>query len=112
VLDPLFHQPARTRIAAFLAAREAASFSELKRATALTDGNLDAHLKKLLEAGYVDSRDLPGDGRPQTAFALTGVGRRVFEEYVEALRELLGFAPTPAPSQAAGAPGGRGRKRA
>ncbi len=109
MLDPLFHQPARTRIAAFLAARERASFSELKRSTGLTDGNLDAHLKKLVDAGYVDSAEIPGEGRPQTAFALTGVGRRVFVEYVESLRSLLGFAPEPAPEVAA--QGGRGRKR-
>lgn len=109
MLDPLFHQPARTRIAAFLAARESASFSELKRSTGLTDGNLDAHLKKLVEAGYVGASELPGEGRPQTAFALTTVGRRVFVEYVEALRSLLGLAPQPAQPEAAS--GGRGRRR-
>jgi predicted ArsR family transcriptional regulator len=111
VLDPLFHQPARTRIAAFLAARERASFSELKRSTGLTDGNLDAHLKKLVEAGYVAASDIPGEGRPQTAFALTSVGRRTFVEYVEALRTLLGIGPEPAPESASAVQGSRGRKR-
>ncbi len=110
MLDPLFHQPARTRIAAFLAARERASFSELKRSTGLTDGNLDAHLKKLVDAGYVAASDIPGEGRPQTAFALTGIGRKVFVQYVESLRSLLGFAPEPVPEPAA-AQGSRGRKR-
>ncbi len=99
MLDPLFHQPARTRIAALLAARESASFSELKRTTGLTDGNLDAHLRKLLEAGYVESSEIPGPGRPQTAFALTETGRKEFVGYVEALRELLGLEPGVAQSR-------------
>lgn len=111
MLDPLFHQPARTRIAAFLAARERATFSELKRSTGLTDGNLDAHLKKLVEAGYVDATEIPGEGRPQTAFALTGVGRRVFVEYVEALRSLLGFAPPAPAAPESAAQAGRGRRK-
>jgi DNA-binding MarR family transcriptional regulator len=106
VLDPLFHQPARTRIAAFLAARERASFSELKRTTGLTDGNLDAHLKKLIEAGYVDSSELPSTGRSQTAFGLTETGRREFVSYVEALRDLLGLSRPPPPPRRT-----RGRRR-
>lgn len=96
MLDPLFHQPARTRIAAFLAARRRASFSELKRITGLTDGNLDAHLRKLLEAGYVRASQLPSPRRPRTDFALSGAGRREFASYVEALRELLDLPAGPA----------------
>jgi len=45
-LDPLLHQPVRTQIVAFLSGRGEATFSELKRALAITDGNLGAHLNK------------------------------------------------------------------
>ncbi len=40
MLDPLLHQPVRTQIAAYLAGRGEATFAELKRALAATDGNL------------------------------------------------------------------------
>lgn len=89
-LDPLLHQPVRTQIAAYLAGRGEATFAELKRALAVTDGNLDAHLSKLVGAGYLESRkELPSPGRPQTVFSLTEVGRDAFARYVANLSALL-----------------------
>lgn len=89
-LDPLLHQPVRTQIAAYLAGRGEATFAELKRALAATDGNLDAHLTKLLDAGYLESRkETSTTGRPQTAYSLTGMGRQAFAAYVAALTALL-----------------------
>ena len=90
VLDPLLHQPVRTQIAAYLAGRGEATFAELKRALAATDGNLDAHLTKLVEAGYLESRkETSPAGRPQTVFSLTLAGRNAFTRYVTALSTLL-----------------------
>ena len=51
-LDPLLHQPIRTRLAAYLAARGETTFTELKRVLEVTDGNLEGHIKKLLAAGF------------------------------------------------------------
>jgi len=89
-LDPLLHQPIRTQIAAYVAARGEATFADLKRTLGLTDGNLDAHLGKLLDAGYLASRrETPAQGRAQTVFFLAPVGRAAFEAYVQALAALL-----------------------
>lgn len=89
-LDPLLHQPVRTQIAAYLAGRGEASFAELKRALAATDGNLDAHLGKLVEAGYLESRkEASPAGRPQTVYSLNATGRHAFATYVAALAALL-----------------------
>ncbi|MBI5786765.1 MAG: transcriptional regulator [Rhodocyclales bacterium] len=89
-LDPLLHQPVRTQIAAYLAGRGEATFAELKRALAATDGNLDAHLTKLVEAGYLESRkEASPAGRPQTVYSLTSIGRSAFATYVAALSALL-----------------------
>jgi predicted ArsR family transcriptional regulator len=89
-LDPLLHQPVRTQIAAYLAGRGEATFAELKRALAATDGNLDAHLTKLVEAGYLESRkEASPAGRPQTVYSLTAIGRSAFATYVAALSALL-----------------------
>lgn len=107
-LDPLLHQPLRTQIAAYLAGRGEASFAELKRALAATDGNLDAHLAKLLDAGYIEARkETSASGRSQTVFSLTAAGRAAFAAYVTNLSTLLSaqtasnapaFAPLPDPT--------------
>lgn len=89
-LDPLLHQPLRTQLAAFLSGRGEASFSELKRVLGATDGNLDAHLAKLIAAGYVESRKEPiASGRPQSVFCLTAAGRAALATYVAQLAGLM-----------------------
>lgn len=93
-LDGLLHQPVRTQIAAYLAGRGEASFAELKRTLSVTDGNLDAHMTKLVEAGYVEARkEIVAAGRPQTVFSLTEPGREAFAGYVRALAALLNSGP-------------------
>ncbi len=89
MLNPVLHQPVRTRIAAYLAARGEATFNELKKAIGITDGNLEAHMKKLVGAGYVETRKETGDGRPQTFYGLSSAGRAAFRSYVSALQSLL-----------------------
>lgn len=88
-LDPLLHQPARTQIVAFLSARGEATFSELKRVLAVTDGNLGAHLGKLVEAGLAQAREETGGTRAQTLFSLTPAGRAALSEYVAHLSALM-----------------------
>jgi predicted ArsR family transcriptional regulator len=91
MLDPVLHQPARTQIVAFLSARGEASFSDLKRALDVTDGNLGTHLAKLVDAGYVEARDLTAPGRAQTVFRLSPAGRGALEQYVQRLSALMGL---------------------
>jgi len=96
-LDRVLHQPIRTRIAAFLAARGEATFSELKQALKLTDGNLEAHMKKLTQTGYVDVRkesDIPQKSnrtRTLTFYSLSNHGKEALAAYVQALNGLLHF---------------------
>lgn len=92
-LDPLLHQPLRTQIAAFLAGAGEVTFSDLKRRLDVSDGNLDAHLKKLVAAGYIAVRKESGNGRPQSFFALTPVGLAALAAYVQALQKLLPLEP-------------------
>lgn len=87
-LDPIFHQSVRTRIAVLLRDEEC-SFSELKSALEITDGNLDAHLKKLTAAGFIHSR-MVVQGRPHTRFELSPSGKIAFDAYRAALRTVLG----------------------
>lgn len=90
-LDALLHQPLRTQIAAYLAGSGEAAFSELRRELAVSDGNLESHLKKLIAAGYVAVRRESGAGRPQSYYALTEAGLAALRAYVAALQRLLAF---------------------
>jgi predicted ArsR family transcriptional regulator len=85
-LNPILHQPVRTRLALLLHIAEP-SFSQLKSTLSITDGNLDAHLKKLSGAGYLHSR-MVVEGRPHTVYRLSETGTRAFETYLNALRGL------------------------
>ena len=89
-LDPLLHQPARTRLVALLAASPR-GFTELKTALGATDGNLDAHLRKLSAAGYLEN-SMAIDGRPRTIYALSPSGRRALADYLAALKTLIALA--------------------
>jgi len=88
-LDPLLHQPIRTRLTAYLAARGETTFTELKQVLAVTDGNLEGHVKKLVAAGYLQARKHTGKGRPQTLYLLSDKGMQAFQEYVNCLQALL-----------------------
>jgi predicted ArsR family transcriptional regulator len=88
-LDPLLHQPVRTRLAAYVAARGEATFNELKQALEATDGNLEGHVKKLVAAGYLAAIKVKGSGRPQTFYRLTPEGLKAFHDYVANLQRLF-----------------------
>lgn len=92
-LNEVIHQPARLRIMAILAAvstERQVTFSFLKGALGLTDGNLGAHLHKLEEAGYLTITKTFVRQKPQTYVEITETGRRVFDEHREALKQILG----------------------
>ncbi|MEN8167636.1 MAG: transcriptional regulator [Pseudomonadota bacterium] len=88
-LDPLLHQPIRTRLTAYLAARGETTFTELRQVLEVTDGNLDGHIKKLLAAGYLRARKQRGKGRPQTLYLLSETGLQAFQTYIQILQALL-----------------------
>jgi len=89
VLDVVLHQPLRTRIVAYLSTRGEATFTEFKKLLDVTDGNLEAHIKKLKEADYVVTHKVKGQGRPQTFYRLTASGKSAFKQYVNQLQNLL-----------------------
>lgn len=88
-LDSLLHQPARTQLVAYLSGRGEATFSELKRVLGVTDGNLGAHLAKLVEAGYLATGEATDGTRAQTVYTLTATGRAALSEYIARLSALM-----------------------
>lgn len=92
-LDQVIHAPARLRILATLAALpdgERLSFRRLQDILDLTPGNMITHLRRLQEAGYVESEKSGKGSSSRTSVALTPQGRAALNAYAETLRELLG----------------------
>ncbi|WP_394356611.1 transcriptional regulator [Sedimentitalea todarodis] len=90
---PIFHQPVRTRLGLLLYVGEP-SFSQLKASLSITDGNLDAHLKKFGAAGYLHSR-MRLEGRPHTVYCLSESGAAAFREYIDFLSVICEAAVAP-----------------
>lgn len=92
-LDPVIHAQSRLRIVAALATlgdADSIEFPALQGLLEMTAGNLSTHLRKLEEAEYVAQSKAFKGRTPATYVALTKTGRRAFEDYMEALRALLG----------------------
>jgi DNA-binding MarR family transcriptional regulator len=65
------------------------SFTRLQEMIGLTPGNLITHLRKLEDAGYLNS-ETTGNGRAsRTSITLTPTGRRALDTYTAALRDLI-----------------------
>jgi DNA-binding MarR family transcriptional regulator len=92
-LDEIVHQPIRLRVMAALTApacaAEGLDFTELKKLTGATDGNLGAHLDHLARAGYVDVAKAFVGRRPRTTVKPTAEGRAAFARHVAFLKEII-----------------------
>lgn len=91
-LDPLIHVPVRLRIVATLAALPAGDsllFTRLQDMLDVTPGNLLTHLRKLEDAGYIDTEKTGIGVWSRTTVVLTKTGRAALDAYTEALRGLL-----------------------
>lgn len=105
ILDAVFHQPVRTRLSLLLYRGEP-SFSQLKGALSITDGNLDAHLKKLGAVGYLHSR-MVVEGRPHTVYCLSESGAAAFQGYLDSLEDICASALGPTEAASKHPPGKR-----
>ncbi|HEY5094105.1 MAG TPA: transcriptional regulator [Candidatus Eremiobacteraceae bacterium] len=88
-MDELLLSKVRLAIIAELLGAEWVSFNELLRATQSTNGNLGAHLAKLVDAGYVLEEKKFVDRKPQTRFRLLKAGRDAFVTHVREMQGLL-----------------------
>jgi DNA-binding MarR family transcriptional regulator len=88
-VDELLLSKIRLGIIAELLTSEWIAFSEMMRALDVSNGNLGAHVGKLVEAGYVDEEKSFVNRRPLTRYRLTQRGRDAFVKHVEQLQSLL-----------------------
>jgi DNA-binding transcriptional ArsR family regulator len=88
-LDPMLHERGRLAIVSALAAAPRLTFTELRDALEMTDGNLSVHLQKLEEKGYVAIDKQFVGRRPQTSCQLTRAGRQAFQRYLDHLEAIV-----------------------
>jgi DNA-binding MarR family transcriptional regulator len=88
-MDELLLSKIRLSIVAELLTNEWVAFSILQRSVNTTNGNLGAHLGKLIDAGYVEEEKTFVDRRPQSRYRLTETGRDAFVAHVKTLEQLL-----------------------
>ena len=88
-MDDLLLSKIRIGIIAELLASDWIAFSALQQRLQTTNGNLGAHLGKLIEGGYVDERKAFVDRRPQSRYRLTQRGRDAFVAHVREMQAML-----------------------
>ena len=88
-LDRVIHEKGRLAIMSMLAASPELSFTEMRDALAMTDGNLTTHIRALQEAGYVTVAKSYQNRRPLTTCSLTAAGRKAFAGYIDLLEKIV-----------------------
>jgi|TARA_B100001079_G_scaffold90921_1_gene78023 DNA-binding MarR family transcriptional regulator len=88
-LDKVIHEKSRMAIMSMLAGSPELSFTELRNALKMTDGNLTTHIRTLQKSGYVSVSKSFRKNRPLTTCALTANGIRAFSDYVSLLEGIV-----------------------
>ena len=92
-LDRLFHEQARLGImTAMLASSDGLNFKELKTVCDLTDGNLNRHLKVLVEMGVLNVKKTGRGRNTNSLYRISAKGRRAFQRYLETLETIVNAA--------------------
>jgi DNA-binding MarR family transcriptional regulator len=87
--DENITSPARLAIIACLVSGEARSFTDMKRAAGLGDGNLHVQTRRLAGAGYIEIIKGQRGGRSWTRFRITEHGLAALKLYVRKLETIL-----------------------
>jgi DNA-binding MarR family transcriptional regulator len=88
-MDEMLLSKVRLGVIAALLNFDWIAFSELARSLDVSNGNLGAHLSKLVDVGYVDEEKSFVNRRPLTRYRLTKRGREAFADHVSQLQSLL-----------------------
>ena len=88
-LDRVIHEKGRLALMSMLAASPELSFTELRDALAMTDGNLTTHIRTLQQEGYVSVAKSFQNNRPLTTCSLTAAGRKAFAGYIGLLEKIV-----------------------
>lgn len=90
-ISKVFESRVRLGIMSVLMVNDKVDFKTLKETLGVTDGNLASHLKALEKEKLIEvSKQFVGR-KPNTTYLATARGRKVFEDHLAALEQLLRF---------------------
>jgi len=84
----IFNSVVRVKILALLYGLDYCEFGYLKEKLNLTDGNLEHHLKKLEENGFIEMKKSIVGSRVKTIIKITEKGRVAFKNYIYEILQL------------------------
>lgn len=87
--DQMISAPCRLGILATLIPGLPVTFTEMKEATSLSDGNLHVQTRKLADVGYIDISKTAKGNRTVTEFRITDLGRERLRLHVMKLQEII-----------------------
>ena len=87
--DEMISAPCRLGILATLIPGQPITFTEMKAATSLSDGNLHVQTRKLADVGYIDINKTTRGRRTVTEFRITDLGRERLRLHVMKLQQIL-----------------------
>ena len=88
-LDRVIHEKGRLAIMSALAGTAELSFTELRDALDMTDGNLTTHIRILQEEGFISVAKSYQNNRSLTTCSLTKAGRKAFAGYIDLLEQIV-----------------------
>lgn len=89
-LDRVIHERARLSVLTSLITNpKGLAFGDLKQLCALTDGNLNRHLRVLEEGRLVETVKKTDRNRPLTVCRITAFGRARYMEYLFTLEQVV-----------------------
>lgn len=88
-LNKEFESRIKLGIMSVLAVNSKTEFVNLKNILGVTDGNLASHIKALEKNKYITIEKKYISNKPKTFIHVTDLGRKAFEEHLNALEKLL-----------------------
>ncbi|MEE4115473.1 MAG: transcriptional regulator [Marinilabiliaceae bacterium] len=88
-LDKLLENRVRLGIMSALMVNDSVDFNTLKELLGVTDGNLASHLKALEKGGLVKIHKQFIGRKPNTKYNASDKGKKVFNEHLGALEQLI-----------------------
>ncbi|MCB0707569.1 MAG: transcriptional regulator [Saprospiraceae bacterium] len=88
-LNKAFDNRTRLGIMSVLLVTDWADFKALRESLGVSDGNLASHLKTLEKETYIEVRKTFIGKKPNTAYKVTPLGKKAFNDHLNALEELL-----------------------